>query len=45
MLAKNTIGGKLMEPILAVGLACIAYVVIFVGVSWLKDIFINWRDK
>ena len=31
-----------MEPILAVGLACIAYVVIFVGVSWLKDIF-TWR--
>ena len=29
-----------MEPILAVGLACIAYVVIFVGVSWLKDLFI-----
>ena len=28
-----------MEPILAVGLACIAYVVVFVGVSWLKDIF------
>ena len=34
-----------MEPILAVGLACIAYVVIVVGVSWLKDIFVNWRDK
>lgn len=34
-----------MEPILAVGLACIAYVIVFVTVSWIKDIFTNWRDK
>ena len=34
-----------MELILVVGLDWIAYVVVFVGVSWLKDIFINWRDK
>lgn len=34
-----------MEPVLAVIVACIAYVIIFVLVSWLKDIFINWRDK
>ena len=34
-----------MEPILAVGLACIAYVIVFALVSWLKDIFANWRDK
>lgn len=45
MLEKMRKGEDLMEPILAVGLACIAYVVVFVGVSWLKDLFINWRDK
>jgi hypothetical protein len=45
MLEKMRKGENLMEPILAVGLACIAYVVFFVGVSWLKDIFVNWRDK
>lgn len=28
-----------MEPVLAVIVACIAYVIIFVLVSWLKDIF------
>lgn len=28
-----------MEPILAVGIACIAYVIVFATVSWLKDIF------
>lgn len=28
-----------MEPILAVIVACIAYVIIFALVSWLKDIF------
>ena len=34
-----------MEPILAVIVACIAYVIIFVLVSWLKDIFTNWREQ
>ena len=33
-----------MESILAVIVACIAYVIIFVLVSWIKDIFTNWRD-
>lgn len=33
MLEKMRKGENLMEPILAVGLACIAYVVVFVGVS------------
>ena len=33
-----------MEPILAVIVACIAYVIIFVLVSWIKDMFTNWRD-
>lgn len=33
-----------MEPILAVIVACIAYVIIFALVSWIKDIFTNWRD-
>ncbi len=28
-----------MEPILAVIVACIAYVIIFALVSWIKDIF------
>ncbi len=28
-----------MEPVLAVIVACIAYVIIFVLVSWIKDIF------
>ena len=45
MLEKMRKGEDLMEPILAVGLACIAYVVVFVGVSGLKDLFIKWRDK
>lgn len=33
-----------MEPVLAVIVACIAYVIIFVLVSWLKDIF-TWRKQ
>lgn len=33
-----------MEPILAVIVACIAYVIIFVLVSWLKDLF-TWRKQ
>ena len=32
-----------MEPVLAVIVACIAYVIIFVLVSWLKDLF-TWRE-
>lgn len=32
-----------MEPILAVIVACIAYVIIFAFGSWLKDLFTNWR--
>lgn len=31
-----------MEPILAVIVVCIAYIIIFVLVSWIKDIF-TWR--
>lgn len=38
-MASRKIWGDLMEPVLAVIVACIAYVIIFVLVSWLKDIF------
>lgn len=38
-MTSKKIWGVLMEPILAVIVACIDYVIIFVLVSWLKDIF------
>lgn len=32
-----------MEPILSVLIGCVIYIIVFVLVSWLKDIFTNWR--
>lgn len=34
-----------MQPILAVLIACLVYIVVFIGVSWAKDKFNDWRDK
>lgn len=34
-----------MQPILAVLVACLVYIVVFVGVSLAKDKFNNWSDK
>lgn len=34
-----------MEPILAVIVACIAYVIIFAFGSWLKDLYRAWKRK
>ena len=34
-----------MEPVLAVLIGCVIYITVFILVSWLKDLFIKWRDK
>lgn len=34
-----------MKPIIAVLIACLVYVTIFVGVSWVKDKINDWNDK
>lgn len=33
-----------MKPILAVLIACLVYIVVFVGVSWAKDKINDWKD-
>ena len=38
-------GADQMQPILAVLVACLVYIVVFVGVSWAKDKFNDWSDK
>lgn len=34
-----------MQPILVVLVACLVYIVVFVGVSWAKDKFNDWSDN
>ena len=34
-----------MQPILAVLVTCLVYIVVFVGVSWAKDKFNDWSDN
>lgn len=34
-----------MKTVLAVLVACLVYVVVFVGVSWAKDKINDWDDK
>lgn len=34
-----------MEPVLVVLIACLVYIVVFVGVSWVKDKIDDWNDK
>ena len=34
-----------MEPVLVVLIACLVYIVVFVGVSWVKDKINDWNDK
>ena len=34
-----------MAPILAVLIACLVYIAVFVGVSWVKDKINDWDDK
>lgn len=34
-----------MQPILAVLVACLVYIVVFIGVSLVKDKFNDWSDK
>ena len=34
-----------VEPILAVLIACLVYIAVFVGVSWAKDKINDWDDK
>lgn len=43
MLAKKY-ERRVMEPVLAVLIGCLIYVAVFILVSWLKDLFTNWRD-
>ena len=43
-MASKKIWGDLMEPILAVLIGCVIYVTVFILVSWLKDLFTNWRN-
>lgn len=38
-------GADQMQPILAVLVACLVYIVVFVGVSWAKDKFNDWSDN
>lgn len=34
-----------MEPILAVLIACLVYIAVFAGVSWVKNKINDWDDK
>lgn len=34
-----------MKPVLVVLIACLVYIVVFVGVSWVKDKINDWNDK
>lgn len=34
-----------MQPILAVLVAYLVYIVVFIGVSWAKDKFNDWSDN
>ena len=38
-------GAEQMQPILAVLVACLVYIVVFVGFSWAKDKFNDWIDN